>query len=234
MAMVFEAMGENVLAWIKRYHYRGLPVRMVKIIARHILIALDFLHTKCKIIHTDLKPENILMKSTTACRPRGKKKSCLSKRWLPSLIDSSIVSLSISACLVSSGDLDQLRREREEAKAKRRQEELRRRAAAAAFLAQQQQQQQQLQQQQPQPPPPGPNKLTRNQRKRLKAKLKKQQQASAAMSDGTSTSSSSSSSSSAAAGDDVDNDSLEGIIEGISDLKLQGWMAKEECVMRIR
>ena len=26
-----------------------------------VLLGLDYLHTKCKIIHTDLKPENILV-----------------------------------------------------------------------------------------------------------------------------------------------------------------------------
>lgn len=42
-------------------------MRLVKIIARQILVALDYLHTQCGIIHTDLKPENIIMKRTENC-----------------------------------------------------------------------------------------------------------------------------------------------------------------------
>ncbi len=55
MCLVFEVLGETLLHWIKRYHYRGLPMKMVQSIARQCLTALAFLHEDCKIIHTDLK-----------------------------------------------------------------------------------------------------------------------------------------------------------------------------------
>ena len=37
-----------------------MPVVRVDV-AEQILEGLDYLHTKCKVIHTDLKPENVLM-----------------------------------------------------------------------------------------------------------------------------------------------------------------------------
>eukprot|EP00292_Cryptomonas_paramecium_P004187 CAMPEP_0113673872 /NCGR_PEP_ID=MMETSP0038_2-20120614/7093_1 /TAXON_ID=2898 /ORGANISM="Cryptomonas paramecium" /LENGTH=713 /DNA_ID=CAMNT_0000590367 /DNA_START=84 /DNA_END=2225 /DNA_ORIENTATION=- /assembly_acc=CAM_ASM_000170 len=61
VCMVFEPMGSNLLSLIKHYDYRGVPIDLVKQIARQVLMGLDFLHTKCSIIHTDLKPENVLL-----------------------------------------------------------------------------------------------------------------------------------------------------------------------------
>ena len=59
--MVFEIMGVTLLEIIKRYNYKGVPIPYVRLIAKQILIGLDFLHRKCGIIHTDLKPENVLL-----------------------------------------------------------------------------------------------------------------------------------------------------------------------------
>ncbi|NP_001394448.1 SRSF protein kinase 2 isoform w [Mus musculus] len=59
--MVFEVLGHHLLKWIIKSNYQGLPVRCVKSIIRQVLQGLDYLHSKCKIIHTDIKPENILM-----------------------------------------------------------------------------------------------------------------------------------------------------------------------------
>ncbi|KAG0690166.1 serine/threonine protein kinase, CMGC group [Pichia californica] len=41
--------------------YGGLPLTLVKQISKQILLALDYLHRECGIIHTDIKPENILV-----------------------------------------------------------------------------------------------------------------------------------------------------------------------------
>jgi serine/threonine-protein kinase SRPK3 len=67
MCLIFEVLGENLLHWIKRYHYRGLPLVMVQTIARQSLTALAYLHDQCHIIHTDLKPENILLTRQFPC-----------------------------------------------------------------------------------------------------------------------------------------------------------------------
>jgi serine/threonine protein kinase len=61
MCMVFSMLGCNLLSVIKAYNYRGIPIEVVKNMIRGICKGLDFLHRKCKIIHTDLKPENVLL-----------------------------------------------------------------------------------------------------------------------------------------------------------------------------
>lgn len=66
VCMVFETMGPNVLYLIKQYNFKGIPLDIVRKVATHVLIGLDYLHRICGIIHTDLKPENVLV----AC-PKG-------------------------------------------------------------------------------------------------------------------------------------------------------------------
>ncbi|XP_013886657.1 SRSF protein kinase 3 [Austrofundulus limnaeus] len=61
VCMVLEVLGHQLLKWIIKSNYMGLPLVSVKTIIRQVLQGLDYLHTKCKIIHTDIKPENILL-----------------------------------------------------------------------------------------------------------------------------------------------------------------------------
>ncbi|XP_061418690.1 SRSF protein kinase 2 isoform X3 [Lethenteron reissneri] len=61
VCMVFEVLGHQLLKWIIKSNYKGLPLPCVKSIIQQVLQGLDYLHTKCKIIHTDIKPENILL-----------------------------------------------------------------------------------------------------------------------------------------------------------------------------
>jgi serine/threonine-protein kinase SRPK3 len=76
--MVFEALGENLLGVIKRHQNKGVPMPLVKQIAKQILLGLDYMHRCCGVIHTgqshsflphfvptlslDLKPENVLIR----------------------------------------------------------------------------------------------------------------------------------------------------------------------------
>ncbi|PSN51739.1 hypothetical protein C0J52_13455 [Blattella germanica] len=61
VCMVFEVLGYNLLKLIIRSNYQGIPLVNVKSIIRQVLEGLEYLHSKCNIIHTDIKPENILI-----------------------------------------------------------------------------------------------------------------------------------------------------------------------------
>lgn len=59
--MVFEILGVNFLEIIKRYDYKGVPIPLVRKLARQCLIGLDYMHRQCRMIHTDFKPENVVI-----------------------------------------------------------------------------------------------------------------------------------------------------------------------------
>ncbi|KAF6742143.1 CMGC/SRPK protein kinase [Ephemerocybe angulata] len=61
VCMVFEVLGENLLGLIKRHQNKGVPMHLVRQIAKQILVGLDYMHRCCGVIHTDLKPENVLI-----------------------------------------------------------------------------------------------------------------------------------------------------------------------------
>ena len=54
-------LGHNLLKFIIRSNYQGIPLYNVKLIMKQVFEGLHYLHTKCKIIHTDIKPENVLI-----------------------------------------------------------------------------------------------------------------------------------------------------------------------------
>jgi serine/threonine-protein kinase SRPK3 len=68
VCLVFEVLGDNLLALIKAYDYRGLPLPVVKNLARQMLVAVDYMHSRCSILHTDIKPENIMLADTLTPR----------------------------------------------------------------------------------------------------------------------------------------------------------------------
>ncbi|XP_067643162.1 SRSF protein kinase 3 isoform X2 [Eurosta solidaginis] len=59
--LVFEALGCSLYKLIVKNNYQGLAIAQVRNIIKQVLEGLDYLHTKCNIIHTDIKPENILL-----------------------------------------------------------------------------------------------------------------------------------------------------------------------------
>lgn len=59
VCIVFEPLGENLLALIERNKKKGVPRALVKVIAKQILLGLQYLHDECDLVHTDIKPENI-------------------------------------------------------------------------------------------------------------------------------------------------------------------------------
>ncbi|KAG1670933.1 SRSF protein kinase 1 [Nymphon striatum] len=61
VCMIFEVLGHNLLKLIIRSNYQGIPLANVKSIIKQVLQGLEYLHSKCQIIHTDIKPENILV-----------------------------------------------------------------------------------------------------------------------------------------------------------------------------
>ncbi|KAF9648507.1 kinase-like protein [Thelephora ganbajun] len=61
VCLVFEPLGENLLALIERNNKTGIPVALVKIITKQVLLGLQYLHEECDLVHTDIKPENIMI-----------------------------------------------------------------------------------------------------------------------------------------------------------------------------
>ncbi|CAK5280084.1 unnamed protein product [Mycena citricolor] len=61
ICIVFEPLGESLLALIDRNRRKGVPRALVKIISKQVLLGLSYLHDECDLVHTDIKPENILI-----------------------------------------------------------------------------------------------------------------------------------------------------------------------------
>uniref|UniRef100_A0A3P9N063 non-specific serine/threonine protein kinase n=1 Tax=Poecilia reticulata TaxID=8081 RepID=A0A3P9N063_POERE len=69
----FWSCGPSLRTWQLCFGNPGLMQPLVKQILTRVLQGLDYLHTRCKIIHTDMKPENILLhlKENSHITPAG-------------------------------------------------------------------------------------------------------------------------------------------------------------------
>ncbi|KAL2375830.1 hypothetical protein RJZ90_007876 [Blastomyces dermatitidis] len=61
ICLVHEATGPDLAKYQRRLPEAQIPVPTVRQIAKQLLLALDYLHRSCSIIHTDIKPGNILI-----------------------------------------------------------------------------------------------------------------------------------------------------------------------------
>ncbi|KAJ6472389.1 kinase-like domain-containing protein [Mycena vulgaris] len=59
--MVFEVLHESLLYIINRYQDTGVPIPLVKRIAKQMLLGLDYMHRFCNVVHTTINPEAVLM-----------------------------------------------------------------------------------------------------------------------------------------------------------------------------
>lgn len=73
VCMVFEVLGDNLLALIKHFRYRGIPLDVVRNITRHVLTGLDYLHTCappaacCAAAHSPALIAHLRRNRTTSC-----------------------------------------------------------------------------------------------------------------------------------------------------------------------
>uniref|UniRef100_A0A8C8DUX2 non-specific serine/threonine protein kinase n=1 Tax=Oryzias sinensis TaxID=183150 RepID=A0A8C8DUX2_9TELE len=121
VCMVFEVLGYHLLKWIIKSNYQGLPLPCVKSIIRQVLQGLDYLHTKCKIIHTDIKPENILL---TVNEPYIKKMAAEATQWQKSGAAPPSGSAVISGSLFQMAKMSKNKKKKMKKKQKKQAEQL--------------------------------------------------------------------------------------------------------------
>ena len=64
VCMIFVLLGSSISKQTTDAQTEHLAATAVKQIATQVLLALDFIHTECQIIHTDISPQNICLELT--------------------------------------------------------------------------------------------------------------------------------------------------------------------------
>ncbi|CAL2041563.1 unnamed protein product [Caenorhabditis brenneri] len=59
--LVIEMLGPNLFNVLNKSNHKILNLQRIQRFSKDILSGLDFLHSKCEIMHLDLKPENLLV-----------------------------------------------------------------------------------------------------------------------------------------------------------------------------
>ncbi|GKZ32517.1 hypothetical protein AbraIFM66950_001986 [Aspergillus brasiliensis] len=59
--LVHPPLWESVLTFLHRNPVRRLPVPVLAFVLKRLFLALDYLHTECRVIHTDIKADNIML-----------------------------------------------------------------------------------------------------------------------------------------------------------------------------
>ncbi|KAI1936707.1 hypothetical protein LOZ12_006189 [Ophidiomyces ophidiicola] len=59
--LVHPPLWESVLTFLRRNPIHRLPVPVMAAVLQYLFLALDYLHSECKIIHGDIKSDNIML-----------------------------------------------------------------------------------------------------------------------------------------------------------------------------
>ncbi|KZT02281.1 protein kinase [Laetiporus sulphureus 93-53] len=60
-AIVYSPLAITLRGFRKMLTTKSLPAELLKLVLKHIFLALDFLHTEARVIHTDIQEKNILL-----------------------------------------------------------------------------------------------------------------------------------------------------------------------------
>ncbi|KAL5521472.1 hypothetical protein ACEPAF_2220 [Sanghuangporus sanghuang] len=95
LVIVFPLYGENMKEFMRGEPDKRLTAPLAKKVAKDTLLALDYLHSHCAVIHCDVKPENILVdfnigydlddifEAIMKMEPNAGRDGCAASLWFP-------------------------------------------------------------------------------------------------------------------------------------------------------